>query len=130
MQSTSVLKVFAALFSLLAVSNALKPLQLSDDVGFVLFGQRLDGMANTIAGPIFAAYLAIYALGIFRLKRYALPMGLTYAAYVLVNLTMWTFRLPAGAESSVAFAVAYSSIAIGVSSGAAFLLWKNQGRLA
>ena len=50
MKSKSTLKVFAALFVLLAVSNFLKPLQLSDDVGFVLLGQRLDGTANMIAG--------------------------------------------------------------------------------
>ncbi len=130
MQSTSILNGFAVLFSLLAISNALKPLQLTDDIGFVLFGQRLDGMANTVAGPIFAVILAIYALGIFRMKRYALPLGVAYATYVLANLVMWNFRMPQGAETSIAFGLAYSGIAIGVSSGAAYLLWKNQGALS
>ncbi|MEO2137626.1 MAG: hypothetical protein ABGY28_09255, partial [bacterium] len=56
------LRVFALLFGLLAISNFLKPLQLSPDVGFVLFGTRLEGSANAIAGPAFGLYLAAYAL--------------------------------------------------------------------
>ena len=130
MQSTSVLKILAGLFALLAVSNLSKPLQLSDDIGFVLLGQRLDGTANMIAGPLFGIFLAIYAAGIFRLKRYALPMGMAYAAYVMLNLVMWTFRMPEGAESSLLFSLAYTSVAVGVSSGAAYLLWRNQDSLS
>lgn len=130
MQSTSVLKMFAGLFALLAVSNLLKPLQLSDDIGFVLLGQRLDGTANMVAGPLFGIFLAIYAAGIFRLKRYALPMGMAYAGYVILNLVMWNFRMPEGAESTLLFGLAYTSVAVGVSSGAAYLLWRNQDTLS
>lgn len=130
MQSTSVLKVFAGLFALLAVSNLLKPLQLSDDVGFVLLGQRLEGTANMIAGPLFGAFLAIYAAAIFRMKSYALPMGLAYAGYVIVNLVMWNFRMPEGAETSLLFGLAYSAVAVGVSGGAAYLLMQNKHELS
>ena len=44
------LSIFAVLFALLAVSNLLKPLQLGGEqiTGFVFFGQRLAGTANTI----------------------------------------------------------------------------------
>jgi hypothetical protein len=130
MQSMSVLKGFAVLFSLLAISNMLKPLQLSDDVGFVLLGQRLDGTANQIAGPLFGLFLAVYAMSIFAMKTYALPLGMAYAVYVIVNLTMWNFRMPEGAETSLLFGLAYSAIAVGVSSGASYLLWQNKDALS
>ena len=130
MQSMSVLKGFAVLFSLLAISNMLKPLQLSDNVGFVLLGQRLDGTANLIAGPLFGLYLAIYAVSIFRMKKTALVMGIAYSVYVIANLTMWNFRMPEGADTSILFGLVYSAIAIGVSSGAACLLWKNKDALS
>jgi len=129
-KTMSVLKAFAILFGLLAVSNFLKPLQLGADVGFVLFGHRLSGTANAIAGPLFGAYLLVYAIGVWRMKRYALPMGVAYAAYVLVNLVLWNFRKPAGAEASIGFAVAYMAIALGVSWGSAYLLVRNRGALS
>ena len=64
------LTVFAALFIVLAVSNFLKPLQVGgEQTGFVLFGRRLSGTPNTIAGPLFGAYLLVYAIGILGMKR-------------------------------------------------------------
>lgn len=124
------LKAFAILFGLLAVSNFLKPLQLGPDVGFVLLGQRLTGTANMVAGPIFGAYLLAYAIGVWRLKRYALPMGIAYAIYVLANLVLWNFRKPEGADTSLAFGLAYMAVAVGVSAGSAYLLARNRERLA
>ncbi len=130
MEISRLLRVFAVLFGLLAVSNFLKPLQLGADVGFVLFGQRLTGTANTIAGPIFGLYLLVYAVGIWRMKRYALPMAYAYAIYVVVNLTMWTYRMPEGADTSLAFSIAYMTVAIGVSGGAAVLLSGSREQLS
>jgi len=129
MSQRGLLRIFAVLFGLLAVSNFLKPLQLGADVGFVLLGQRLSGTANLIAGPLFGAYLLTYAIAIWRQKRYALPMGRAYAAYVLANLILWNFRRPEGADSSLAFALTYMAIALGVSWGAAFLLARNRAAL-
>ncbi len=75
-----VLTVLALLFALLAVSNFAKPLELGPTPGFVLFGRRLSGTANEIIGPLFGLYLLAYATGIWRLRRWALPMGVLYAA--------------------------------------------------
>ncbi len=130
MTAPRTLKAFAVLFSLLAISNLLKPLQLSDNVGFVLLGQRLTGTANMVAGPLFGLYLAAYALGIFRLRAYAVPMGVVYAAYVIANLVAWMTTSPHAGEGGMAFGVAYMTIAIGVSSGAAYLLWKDRDQLS
>jgi len=126
------LKVFAVLFALLAVSNLLKPLQIGgEQTGFVFFGQRLSGTANMIAGPLFGIYLLVYALGIWRMKRFALPMGHAYATYVVLNLLMFTAKNPRPPEvAQVIFGIVYMVVAIGVSGGAAYLLTKHKAELS
>jgi hypothetical protein len=126
------LKVFAVLFALLAVSNLLKPFQIGgEQTGFVFFGQRLSGTANMIAGPLFGLYLLVYAWGIWRMKRFALPMGHAYATYVVLNLLMYIAKnpRPPGA-GAVIFGIVYSVVAIGVSVGAAYLLTKHKAELS
>ena len=75
----------AVLFGLLAISDLTKPLQASFGAGlrpgFVLFGHRLSGTANAVVGPLFGLYLFVYAAGIWRMRRWAVPMGAVYAAY-------------------------------------------------
>ena len=69
------LTIAAVLFGLLGVSNLLKPFQIGGaETGFVFFGQRLAGMANTIIGPLFGLTLLAYAIGIWGLRRWALPL--------------------------------------------------------
>jgi hypothetical protein len=121
-------KLFAVLFGLLAVSNFLKPLQLGgEQTGFVLFGQRLMGVANTIAGPLFGLYLLGYAYGLWNMKRFALPMGHAYATYVVLNLIMFTAKnTPPPGVGYMIFGIVYSLVAIGVSVGAAYLLTKHK----
>lgn len=124
-----VLRSFALLFALMALSNALKPFAYTDDVGFVLFGQRLVGQANAAAATTFSALLAIYAANVWLEKKLALKLGLAYAAYVIANLVLWTYRKPEGADAPMIFALPYLVSAIGVSSGAAALLWRHRARL-
>ncbi|HEV8715890.1 MAG TPA: hypothetical protein VGX03_24065 [Candidatus Binatia bacterium] len=128
---SQVLKIFAVLFALLAVSNLLKPLQLDEQTGFVFFGQKLTGTANAIAGPLFGIYLLVYALGIWRMKRFALPMGHAYATYVVLNLIMFTAKNPKSpGVGPVIFGIVYAVGAIGVSCGAAYLLTKHKAELS
>ena len=125
------LTIFAVCFALLAVSNLLKPLQLEGEcTGFVLFGIRLAGHANTIASLIAAAYLLLYASGIWRMKRWALPMGHFYATYVLLNLFFYSMihTRPPGIGYFL-FMVIYSVVAIGFSVGAAVLLTSRKDEL-
>jgi hypothetical protein len=125
------LTTFAFLFALLAVSNFLKPLQLGGaQTGFVFFGRRLAGTPNAIAGPLFGAFLLAYATGIWGMRRYALPLAYLYAAYVVVNLVCFNVRnvRPPGAGYLV-FGIVYSVVAIGVSSGAAWLLARRKTAL-
>jgi len=121
-KATGLLRIFAVLFCLLALSNLLKPLQLTSNVGFVFLGHRLGGTANTILGPTFGIYLAVYAYSIFTMRSFALPMGIGYALYVVANLILWNLGHPAESEGSRRFGLAYMAVAIGVSSGAAYLL--------
>jgi hypothetical protein len=126
------LKVFAVLFALLAVSNLSKPLQLGgEQIGFIFFGQRLTGTANAIVGPLFGIYLLVYAFGIWRMKRFALPMGHAYATYVVLNLIMFTAKntRPPGV-GPIIFGIVYMTVAIGVSGGAAYLLTKHKAELS
>ena len=63
------LTIFALLFALLAISNFLKPFSHDPGVGFVFMGVRLHGTGNAIMGPLFGFLLAIYAYGIWTMRR-------------------------------------------------------------
>jgi len=83
----------AALFALLAISHISKPLT-GGRAGFVFFGTKTAGVANEILGPAFGMFPLIYALGMWRQKRWAVPMARVYAAYVSTNLTLFTIKTP------------------------------------
>jgi hypothetical protein len=123
------LRAFALLFAWMALSNTLKPFAHDANTGFVLFGDRLAGTPNVIAALIFASMLATYAASIWNEKSLALKLGVAYAAYVIINLVLWNFRKPEGADVPLLFALPYLASAIGVSSGAALLLWRHRERL-
>jgi hypothetical protein len=129
-QRDRVLTVFAVLFAVLAVSNLLKPLEIGATTGFVLLGRRLSGTPNAIAGPLFGLYLLVYAAGIWRLRRHALPMAWAYAGYVVLNLIL--FRVHEGPPPTPGyglFTLVYGVVAIGVSAGAAVLLSRRRTEL-
>jgi hypothetical protein len=124
------LTVFAVLFGVLAISNLLKPLQIGEQTGFVFFGQRLSGVGNMIAGPLFGIFLAVYAYGIWTMRRFALPMGHAYATYVILNLILFSFRTTTpDTVGYKIFGFVYAVIAIGVSLGAAVLLTQRKAAL-
>ena len=127
-QRGKILTVCAILFALLGLSNASKPLEASATHGFVLLGHRLSGTPNLIAGPAFALLLWAYAAGIWGMKRWALPLGCVYAAYVLVNLIAFVSVSPD--VPPLLGMLVYAAIAIGVSSGAAYLLYVRRNELA
>lgn len=118
----------AVLFTLLALSNLSKPLELNPEQGFVFLGHRLRGVANGIMGPLFGLYLLAYAGGIWRMRRWALGMGVAYAGYVVVNLVCFTLFGPPQ-EGSLLFGLVYMLIAVGVSGGAAWLLARRREEL-
>ena len=123
--------LFACVFALLALSNALKPLQLEGaKTGFVLFGTRLEGTWNVLGSFVMAGYLAIYAFGIWKMKRFVVGMAHLYAFYVMVNIIMFPYRTGLGVETLdariVIFYAIYSVLGIGFSVFAAVVLTRRK----
>lgn len=126
------LTIAAVLLAVLAFSNAGKPLEIGPRTGFVFLGQRQHGTWNTILGPIFGAYLATYAYGVWTMRRFALPMAWIYAAYVLVNLVLFPFRTPPPPDAGMGeriFGIVYATIALSFTFGTARALMKRAGDL-
>ncbi len=129
MNARTALRVCGILFCLLAISNFLKPMEFDEHQGFVFLGKRLSGTPNLLIAPIFGAYLAIYGTAVLRMRKLALAMAWPYAAYVIVNLILFTIRMPEEAWGRPIFGLAYIIVAVGVSSGAAYLLSQNRAAL-
>jgi len=123
------LTIFALLLALMAISNFGKPFSHNPGVGFVFFGTRLSGAPNMIVAPIFGIILALYAYGILAMRKFALPIGIFYAAYVIINMPLFLLKYQGTAvmqEHSWAYLLPYPFVAIGVSSGAAWLLYRRK----
>ena len=124
------LTIFAVLFAVLALSNFLKPFHLDPNAGFVFFGMKTHGLANAILGPAFGALLVLYAIGIWRMRRWVFAIACVYAGYVILNLLLYMTRHAGSTEQqSRAFMVAYIAIAVGVSTGCAVLLYRRRHEL-
>jgi hypothetical protein len=127
------LTALAVAMGLMALSNLAKPVAQSlspeSNSGFVFFGARLHGAANAIAGPTFGVLLAAYSYGVWTLRRWVVPLAEAYAAYVIVNLILFTLHAPVG-ETPPLFMLAYAAVAIGVSSGGAWYLIRQRQRLS
>ena len=125
------LTTFAVLFAILAVSNFLKPFHLDPNAGFVFFGVKTHGIANAILGPTFGVLLLAYAIGIWRMRRWVLPIAYAYAAYVVVNLLLYSIRNSGlTGRPSPTFMIVYIAAAVGVSAGSAVLLHRRRHGLA
>jgi hypothetical protein len=123
------LRFFAVLFALLAVSNATKILEMQPEHGLVFLGRRQHGTPNLVLGPIFGAYLATYAWGLWNARRFALPMGILYAGWVPLNMYLFTVRSPEELGTNSLFGVTYMIVAMAVSLGAAIVLMRSAGSL-
>ncbi len=130
-QRGAALTIFAILFALMAISNFSKPFEMSPNVGFVFLGTKLHGSANKTIAPIFGVILAVYAYGIWRMCKFALPIGYFYAAYVIVNLGLYTIKnRGTGVMPPASYMIGYAIVAIGVSLGAAVLLTRRKDDLS
>ena len=126
------LTILAILLALMALSNFGKTFTHHSGVGFVFFGMRLSGTANMIVAPIFGIIIGVYVYGILTMRKFALPLGIVYAAYVIVNMPLFVLRYHGTAvmqEHSWAYLVPYPFVAIGVSSGAAWMLYRRRDDL-
>jgi hypothetical protein len=126
----AMLTIFAILFVVLAISNLLKPFHLDPGAGLVFFGVKTAGLANAILGPLFGIFLIVYASGIWRLKRWALPVAYLYAGYVILNMVLFVVQ-NAGAsnQSSALFSIVALVVGIGVPVTTAILLSRRRAQL-
>ena len=129
MNDRRLLQVCAVLFAVLAISNFVKPLELHAHHGFVFLGVRQRGFWNLVLGPLAGIYLAVYASAVWRLRALAVPLGKLYAAWVVLNLVLFTVRMSDEALGRPIFGLVYAAIAIGVSSGCVALLTRNRALL-
>jgi hypothetical protein len=126
------LTTFAVLFALLALSNFFKAVwPIGSETGFVLFGNRLHGAANTAMASLFGAYQLIFAVAIWLRKRFAMPMAHAYATYVVINVLLFSANNPRPPGIGyLLFGLVYMVVAIGVSVGAAIVLTKRKAELS
>ena len=125
------LTIFAIALALMALSDFSKPFKMSPNVGFVFFGTKLSGIGNTVIAPLFGVMLAVLAYGIWTMRRFALPIAYLYAAYVILNLLLFTLHSYGTSNMPPwGFWIIYIAIAVGVSSGAAILLTQHKAELA
>jgi hypothetical protein len=127
------LTMLAVVLGLLAVSDFLKPLRLEGgDTGLVFLGRRLTGTAGVVAGLGVGTYLAIYASGVWGMRRWAQPMAWGYAAYVTANLVLFPFRTPQPSDAGIGylvFGIVYTLLAIGGAVACAVLLGRRSAEL-
>ncbi len=124
----TLLTIFAICLGLMVVSNFLKPLKLSSSAGFVFFGIKSRGIANTLVEPIFGVILAVLAYGIFTMRRFALPLAWFYAGYVILNTLLFTLRYGISRVPLLLWML-FVLVAVGVSSGTPIILTQRKAEL-
>src|SRR5262245_42305464 len=128
------LTTMAILLALAAIEDVLKPFGRQGPTtpgsflpriqpGIVVLGVRHTGAEAAILGPLVAAVLVVYTIGIWRMKRYAVTVAWIYAVYVILNLTLFTIRNPPPpTRGETIFGIVYSIVAIVLTVGTASAL--------
>jgi hypothetical protein len=124
----------AVLFGLLTLSNCTKAWQHLQDpksLGIVIFGVRYEAFgANLALGWAMGLITAAYAYGLWRLRRWVIPLSIAWAFWVPVNLVLFWHRQTDPDIPPVAGLLAYLAIALGGSIGTALYLAYHRERLA
>jgi len=124
------LTVLAILLALAAIQDLLKPLHLEGPTtGLVFLGTRLNGSGNLVMSVVLAIFLASYAVGVWRMNKYALTLGFIYAIYVLFNIVVFPIRYAGENNGSPAFLFGFTIGAIAIPWACAILLWRRRDEL-
>ena len=125
------LTIFAVLFGIVAIEDVLKPFHLEGpNTGLVFFGTRLSGTANVVMSIVLFVLLLTYAIGVWRMSKYALPLGLFYAVYVLINLVVFSVKYSDQDNGSPIFLIVFIAGAVAIPWGAVLILWRRRAQLA
>ena len=124
------LTALAILFALAAIQDILKPLHLEGPTtGLVFLGTRLSGSANLAMSVVLGVFLASYAIGVWRMNKYALTLGFIYAVYVLFNVVIFPIRYAGQNNGSPAFLFGFVISAIAIPWASVILLWRRRDEL-
>jgi len=117
-RSLLVLRVVAVLIGLRALMNLGKPFGTGS--GLVFFGFHLTGPAMWVLAPLLGVYMIVWVSGAYRLKAWAVPMGVAYLVLVAANLI--GFPLTYGLREGITMPMylAYAAVAFGAP---ALVLW-------
>lgn len=135
-------RICAVLIAFRSLTNLAKVFQ-GDDAILVFFGQILRGGEAALPALAVGVFMLVTGVAMWKPARWAFALIAAYAAYVPVNLILWTVNNPRELErvgalvSSGADAAAlpwygglamllYSAVAIGTTLGPAWILWKRR----
>jgi hypothetical protein len=126
--TTVLLRILAVLIGLRGLDDILK--SQSAERGLVFFGEQLAGTANAVLGPALGVFMLVYALGIWQMRRFAIPMGIAYALFSALNMALFPLRtgLPDGAIYAPGYAI-YVVIGLTITAGVPWLLWRSKDSL-
>ncbi len=123
------LTVFAILFGLLAVSNFLKP--VLHGANFVFLGTKMTGAANAILAILFGILLAVYAFGIWTMRKFALTIAYIFFPWVVLNTVLFAMKnKPSGPQPSAGVAIMTIAIGLGVPLASLIILHRRRAELA
>ena len=113
-----------------AIQDILKPLHLEGPTtGLVFLGTRLSGSSNLVMSVVLAIFLGSYAVGIWRMNRYALTLGFIYAVYVVLNIVIFSIKYAGEDNGSPAFLFGFVISAIAIPWTSVILLWRHRDEL-
>jgi len=118
-----ILSLYAVLIVGLAVFDLIRPLSAHH---YMYFGWRPSAVQTAILVLAINSVNLIYALGIWQMRRWALPMGCVYAAAVVLNIV--DFLLGRYALLSPDLIVSMI-LAIALASGSVILLYRRKASL-
>jgi len=128
------LATMAILFALEVIVDLIKAFTTPPPgmaIGMVVLGVRHTGASATVSGIIVAMILFCYAIGIWRMKRYALAVAWIYAAYVMLNVTLYALRNPwPRAPGPIVFAIAYMAGGVLFTAATAIVLTRRRAQLS
>jgi hypothetical protein len=126
------LTVIVVLFCLLAFSDFTKAYQYSQNPsvgGLVILGHKFIGVKkNLVLGPLFGIFLLTYAWGLWKMRRWVVPISVFYAFYVPVNMVLF-WSLHQLTPPTVRFIVMYLFLSLTGSIGTALYLGFHRDRL-
>jgi hypothetical protein len=129
MRWITTLRVFVALIAVRALTNLFKPFCAGN--AFVFFGYKLTSTAGMWLAVAVGVFMLVYAWGAWQLRRWALPMAVAYALFVALNIPLFVVfnGLPDRPAVHI-LAPFFLVIGVGVTAGAAYLLWTHRDELA